>query len=48
LPFPVIPLPVKRKRPPVWTSANIKGGDEANREYVEKYLPRIHHLYPMF
>ncbi|MGE5253542.1 MAG: sugar isomerase domain-containing protein [Planctomycetaceae bacterium] len=41
-------LAPKGLRPPVWTSANIKGGDEANREYVEKYLPRIHHLYPMF
>jgi uncharacterized phosphosugar-binding protein len=38
----------KGVKPPVWTSANIKGGDEANRENLEKYLPRIHHLYPMF
>ena len=35
-------------KPPVWTSANVAGGDDANREYLEKYLPRIHHLYPMF
>jgi len=41
-------LAKKGLKPPVWTSANIKGGDEANREYLEKYLPRIHHLYPMF
>jgi uncharacterized phosphosugar-binding protein len=41
-------LAKKGIRPPVWTSANIKGGDEANREYLEKYLPRVHHLYPMF
>jgi uncharacterized phosphosugar-binding protein len=35
-------------QPPIWTSANIKGGDEANKKYLERYLPRIHHLYPMF
>lgn len=35
-------------KPPVWTSANIEGGDEANKKYLEKYLPKIHHLYPMF
>ncbi len=34
-------------KPPVWTSANIEGGDEANKKYLEKYLPKIHHLYPM-
>ena len=33
--------------PPVWTSANIAGGDEANKKYLDEYLPRIHHLYPM-
>lgn len=27
--------------PPVWTSANIPGGDEANRDYIERYQGRI-------
>lgn len=27
--------------PPVWTSANIPGGDAANRALIEKYGPRI-------
>lgn len=31
--------------PPVWKSANVPGGDEANRKYIEKYKPRIKHLY---
>jgi uncharacterized phosphosugar-binding protein len=30
--------------PPVWTSANIPGGDEANRGLVERYSPRIRWL----
>lgn len=34
--------------PPIWKSANVKGGDEANKKYLERYLSRIHHLYPMF
>lgn len=34
--------------PPIWTSANIEGGDVANAKYLEKYLSRVHHLYPMF
>jgi len=38
----------KGMQPPIWTSANIKGGDEANRKYLKKYLPLVHHLYPMF
>ena len=33
---------------PVWTSANVEGGDAANKRYLERYLTRIHHLYPMF
>ena len=41
-------LSKKGIKPPVWTSANIAGGDAANKKYLEKYLPRIHHLYPMF
>jgi uncharacterized phosphosugar-binding protein len=27
--------------PPVWTSANVPGGDAANRALIEKYGPRI-------
>ena len=27
--------------PPVWKSANVPGGDEANAKYLEKYSPRI-------
>ncbi|MBA7559492.1 sugar isomerase domain-containing protein [Candidatus Atribacteria bacterium 1244-E10-H5-B2] len=34
--------------PPIWSSANIEGGDEANKNYLKKYLPYVHHLYPMF
>lgn len=34
--------------PPIWTSVNIKGGDDANKKYLQKYLTRVHHLYPMF
>lgn len=30
--------------PPVWTSANIPGGDEANRELIARYAPRIRWL----
>jgi uncharacterized phosphosugar-binding protein len=30
--------------PPLWTSANLPGGDEANRAFEEKYIPRIKHL----
>ena len=28
-------------KPPVWNSANVPGGDEKNRAYLEKYDPRI-------
>jgi len=31
--------------PPVWKSANVPGGDEANKKYIEKYKPRVRHLY---
>jgi len=30
--------------PPLWMSANLPGGDEANRANEEKYIPRIKHL----
>ena len=28
-------------QPPFWHSANVPGGDEANREHLKKYSPRI-------
>lgn len=31
-------------QPPVWVSANLPGGDEANKALDEKYRPRIPHL----
>lgn len=30
--------------PPVWVSANILGGGEANRKYEEEYFKRVKHL----
>jgi uncharacterized phosphosugar-binding protein len=30
--------------PPVWTSANIPGGDEANRTLIERYGRRVRFL----
>ncbi|MDC7246125.1 MAG: sugar isomerase domain-containing protein [Sphaerochaetaceae bacterium] len=30
--------------PPLWMSANLPGGDEANKEYEQEYMPRIKHL----
>ncbi|WP_455381243.1 sugar isomerase domain-containing protein [Salinispira pacifica] len=30
--------------PPLWMSANLPGGDEANRAFEEEYIPRIKHL----
>jgi len=30
--------------PPLWRSANLPGGDEANRRLEEKWIPRIKHL----
>lgn len=30
--------------PPVWMSANVPGGDEANKRHIEKYLGRIRFL----
>jgi len=34
----------KGVQPPLWMSANLPGGDEANRSLEEKYIPRIKHL----
>jgi len=31
--------------PPIWKSANIPGGDEANEKYIERYAKRVKHLY---
>jgi len=31
-------------QPPVWTSANLPEGDRLNKEYEEKYFPRVRHL----
>jgi uncharacterized phosphosugar-binding protein len=30
--------------PPIWTSANLPGGDKKNRKLEEKYIPLIKHL----
>ncbi|HBK69969.1 MAG TPA: sugar isomerase [Firmicutes bacterium] len=30
--------------PPVWTSANLPDGDKLNKQYEEKYFPRVKHL----
>lgn len=30
--------------PPMWMSANLPGGDEANKANEDKYIPRIKHL----
>jgi uncharacterized phosphosugar-binding protein len=30
--------------PPVLTSGNMPGGDEANRKLIDKYVPRVKHL----
>lgn len=34
----------KGEVPPVWMSANMPGGDQANKKYEEKYACRIKHL----
>lgn len=34
----------KGVQPPLWMSANLPGGDEANRSLEDKYIPRIKHL----
>ncbi len=33
-------------KPQVWLSNNVPGGDEYNREYIERYRDRVPHLYP--
>jgi uncharacterized phosphosugar-binding protein len=30
--------------PPIWTSANLPGGDQKNRKFEEEYIPRVKHL----
>ncbi len=30
--------------PPIWTSANLPGGDQKNHAYEEKYIPLVRHL----
>lgn len=30
--------------PPIWRSANMPGGDEANKNNIEKYMGRVKHL----
>lgn len=30
--------------PPIWTSANLPGGDQKNRQLEETYIPRVRHL----
>ena len=37
-------LAAKGVEPPLWMSANLPGGDEANRQLEEKWFPRIRHL----
>ena len=32
------------EKPPVWKSANMPGGDEANKKYFDEYVKRIKHL----
>jgi uncharacterized phosphosugar-binding protein len=31
-------------QPPIWTSANLPDGDRLNKQYEEKYFPRVRHL----
>jgi len=37
-------LAAKGIAPPLWMSANLPGGDTANRQLEEKWIPRIRHL----
>lgn len=34
----------KGVKPPIWRSANIPGGDEYNKKYIEKYMKRVKYL----
>jgi len=40
----VAQLASRGSNPPLWMSANLPGGDEANRANLEKYIPRVKHL----
>ncbi len=31
-------------KPPVWTSANVPGGDEINAKHIDKYMSRVKYL----
>jgi uncharacterized phosphosugar-binding protein len=31
-------------QPPIFVSGNMPGGDEANRQLIEKYIPKVKHL----
>lgn len=31
-------------QPPIWTSANLPDGDKLNKQYEQKYSPRVKHL----
>lgn len=37
-------LAAKGMEPPLWRSANMPGGDAANKALEEKYIPRVRHL----
>ena len=37
-------LVAMKVEPPVWTSANMPGGDKLNQKYEEMYIPRVKHL----
>jgi uncharacterized phosphosugar-binding protein len=32
--------------PPLWICGNLPGGDETNMRLMQKYMPRMRHLYP--
>lgn len=34
----------KGVKPPIWRSANVPGGDEYNKKYIEKYMNRVKYL----
>jgi uncharacterized phosphosugar-binding protein len=40
----VVQLVARGVEPPLWTSANLPGGDAANRAFEERYVPRVKHL----